>query len=1090
MHSMSFLKLLILNLKTLVFSISLVMVATAQAQTLLMRQPALSDDHLAFVYGGDIWIAGANGENPRRLTSHPAVEENPKFSPDGNWLAFTANYENNRDVYVIAVDGGQARRLTWHPGTDTVNGWSPDGDYVLFASAREIRNGRSNQLYHVAFEGGFPEKLMEAVAVEGVWSDDGRRIAYRPYQAAHRSTSGWRLHRGGSTPPIWIIDTQSQKVEKIPHPRANEMNPMWNGDMVYFVSDRDDRASNLYSYNTRNGDINKLTEESQWDIGAADIHNDRIVYEAGGRLKIYDLSNNRLSEVAIDIKPDSAQARPQWKDVSANIQNIELSPTAQRALITARGEVFTVPLKNGSTRNLTGTSGVRESGAIWSPIGDKIAYISDFGSMHTLIIADQTGRGDKQSFPLGDTDYYSLLAWGSNGDKLIYEDNHLNLFFLDTISGAKTLIRTDLRRAGTAVAVSPDGNWLAYTQTLANHLSKIMLYNFGTSESHEVTDGMSYAWSPTFSRDGQYLYFTASTNAGPQQVGLDMSTQELPLRNAIYVLVLAADGKSPLLPKSGDEAPPEDDGDEEDSNSVQVNIALDKIQRRLVALPVPERNYSNLNVADDGNLYFIDRRQPGASNDLPSSERQAIHTLSRFDFEDKEVSLVKDEVASYIMSGDGKKLLILGPGQALLTADIADEIKPEPLNTADVRAFIDPREEWRQIFDEVWRMEHQFFYAENMHGLDWQGIRDKYEPLLEHVSTREDLSLLLVQMIAELQVGHNRTGGGDVHTEDSVSIGLLGADLRIENNRYRVAKIYSGEQWNPFLKSPLAPPGIGVSEGDYILSVNGVAVDDNTNIYSLFANTVGKQVALQVNSAPNFENSREITVEPIANDSALRHWNWIEENRKYVEKQTGGRVGYIYLPDTAAGGYTYFNRMFFAQSDKEAMIIDERRNGGGQAANYITDVLGRNYLASWRDRDGMTFDTPGGAIYGPKVMLVDQDAGSGGDFLPYAFKHQGLGKLIGTRTWGGLIGISANPSLIDDGSLVVPFFRFYTPGGDWRIENEGVAPDIEVDLEPDAVNHGVDTQLDTAIQDVLAQLENYQPIRQNAPPQLPTVLGQ
>lgn len=1086
------------SLTVIRFAIILVVASASlysNAQTMLMRQPTISQERIAFVYGGDIWVANQDGSEPRHLTTHPAIEERPRFSPDGNWVAFTAAYENNRDVYVISVDGGQARRLTWHPGTDDVIGWNPDGSRILFTSPREIRNSRSAQLFQISIEGGFPEKVMDAVAVDGAWSEDGTHIAYQPYWAAHRGTSGWRLHRGGATPPIWIIDTQSNKVEKIPHPRANDLNPMWRGNNVYFVSDRDDQAANLYSYDLNSKQINKLTEETNWDIRGADIHNEKIIYQAGGRLKIYNLATNRLTELTIQINPDSEQTRPQWKKVASNIQNIELSPTAQRALVTARGEIFTVPLKEGSTRNLTGTSGVRESDAIWSPRGDKIAYISDAGSVHTLVVVPQTGRGNKQAFLLGETDYYSLLAWGVNGEKIVYEDNHLNLYVIDIVQGERTLIRTDLRRAGSAVAVSPDGKWLAYTQTLPNFLSKIKLYEFESQQSFEVTDGMSFAWSPAFSRDGEYLFFTASTNAGPSQVGLDMSTQEKPLRNAIYALVLSSDGKSPILPPTGDEEiikleDSAEGGVEEGNQDVVLTIALENLQRRLVALPVPERNYSDLSVAEDGTLYFLDRRQPGVSNDLPSSEQQAVHGLSRFDFESKKMSLVKEDVANYIMSADGKKLLIQGPNQVLLTADIAEEIKPESLNTSDIKAFIEPRAEWQQIFDEVWRMEQQFFYAENMHGLDWKSIREKYEPLLSYVTTREDLNLLLVEMIAELQVGHNRIGGGDVHREDSVAIGLLGADLRVENNRYRVAKIYTGEQWNPFLKAPLSPPGIGVSEGDYILSINGVELDGNTNIYSLLAQTVGKQVALEVNDATGFENSREIIVEPIENETALRRWNWIEENRLYVEEKTDGRVGYIYLPDTAAGGFTYFNRMFFAQVDKEAMIIDERRNGGGQAANYITDILGRNYLASWRDRDGLTFDTPGGAIYGPKVMLVDQDAGSGGDFLPYAFKRQQLGTLIGTRTWGGLIGISANPSLIDGGSLVVPYFRFYTPDGDWRIENEGVMPDIEVALEPDAYNRGIDSQLERSIEEIMAQLEGYESIRKTQPPALPTVLGQ
>lgn len=1066
----------------------------AQNQTLLIQQPTISDSNIAFVYGGDIWISDLDGAGARRLTSHPATESNPKFSPNGQWIAFSANYEGNTDVYVISVNGGQADRLTWHPQADTVNGWSNDGAHVLFASAREIRNSRSNQLYHIALTGGFPEKLMEAVAVEGSWAPDGRRIAFRPHWAAHAGSSGWRLHRGGATPPIWIIDTESQEVEKVPHPRANETNPMWSGDVVYFLSDRDDRAVNLFSYDTNSKTVNQLTEETQWDIRAADINNDTILYEVGGRLKTYNLNNNRVSDVMISINPDSPQTRPSWKDASSNIQNIQLSPTAQRALITARGDVFTVPLNDGSTRNLTTTAGVRESDALWSPLGDKIAYISDLNSVHQIVVADQTGRGDEEFFELGVTDYYSLLAWGKQASRLIYEDNHLNLYSLDLTTRQHTLIRTDMRRIGTSISISPDDQWLAYTEGLSNYFSTIVLYNFETQESLQLTDGMSVAWSPAFSRDGQTLYFTASTNAGPLQVGLDMSTQERPLRSAIYAAVLAADGKSPLLPKSGDEEATSTANDDEESEANEAEpvtvIDFENIQRRLVALPIPERNYSNLTIAEDGSLFYLERVQPGGSNELPSSERRAINYLNRFDFESKEVTMVKDEIANYIMSEDGKTLLLMGPGQALLTATIAEKIEPSPLSTNDVKMFIDPREEWAQIFDETWRMEKQFFYAENMHGLDWNAVRDRYAELLPYVSTREDLNVLLREMIAEMQVGHNRVSGGDIHQETRVRIGLLGADLRIENGAYRIKKIYTGEQWNPFLKAPLSAPGIGVDEGDYIIAVNGIELSPSINIYSLFAETAGDQVTLLVSDSPSATESREAIVEPVSSERALRQWNWIEQNRKTVEEKTDGRVGYVYLPDTAGGGYTYFNRMFFSQVDKEALIIDERRNGGGQAANYITDVLGRGYLGSWSDRDGMIYDTPGGAMYGPKIMLVDQDAGSGGDFLPYAFSHQNIGTLVGTTTWGGLIGISANPSLIDGGSLVIPFFRFFSTEGDWRIENEGTSPDIEVQLEPDGTNAGIDTQLERGIEEALSQLEDYEAIKLREAPPLPTRLGQ
>jgi len=1079
-------------------------IANSQEPTLLLKQPALSQTNIAFVYGGDIWITDRQGNSPRRVTSHPAVEFNPKFSPDGQWIAFSAAYENNTDVYVVAVSGGTPRRLTWHPQSDFVNGWTPDGTRVLFASQREMRNGRSRQLYEVPVGGGYPTKVMDAVAVEGAWSADRKRLAYRPYWSAFEGSSGWRLHRGGATPPIWIIGANGQGVEKIPHPRANETNPMWLGKDVYFLSDRDNRAVNLFKYDTTTKAVTQVTSEAEWDVKSADTYGDTVIYAVGGGLKTYNSRTGAIASVNVFIKPDAPQLQPRWKNAASTIQRIDLSPTGKRALLTARGDVFTVPIKDGSTRNLTSTSGVREYDAVWSPKGDKVAYVSDAGSVHKLIVVDQTGMGDKRTFELGEPFFYSIMKWSADGKKIVYRDNHLNLYAINLDTGRSQLIDSDSRRSERNVSISPDSRWLAYTHSAPNYFDQIKLFDFDTGKSAQLTNVLAWSTYPAFSRDGKYLYFAASTNAGPLQAGLDMTSQEKPLRSAIYVAVLAADGQSPVLPKSGDEGADEDTPDKELKDAattkadkkgadakkeVKVKIDLDGIERRLVALPVAERFYTDLDVAEDGSVYFIERQQPGITIEPPDNDDSAVDQLKRFDFKKKEVSLVKDQIRNYILSYDGKQLLIQGAKNALFAAEVAEKVEPKPVKTDDVKSLVDPREEWRQIFDETWRMEKEFFYADNMHGIDWQAVRSRYEPLLKHVTTREDLNALIVDMIAELQVGHNRAGGGDVHRETPVKVGLLGADLRVENGRYRIRKILTGEDWNPFLKAPLAAPGLGINTGDYILAINGVELEANTNIYARLGETVGKQVTLTVNGRPQLAGSRQVIVEPIDSEVVLRQWNWIDENRRYVEQKTNGRVGYIYLPDTADGGYTYFNRMFFAQVDKEALIIDERKNNGGQAANYVIDVLNRKYLSSWKDRDGLVFDTPAGGLYGPKVMLIDQDAGSGGDFLPYAFRHTGLGKLIGTRTWGGLIGISANPNLIDGGNVVVPFFRFFTPEGKWAVENEGVVPDIEVELEPDAVNRGVDTQLDRGIAELMQALQTYRPIKQNQAPALPTELG-
>jgi tricorn protease len=1063
-------------------------------QTLLLRQPAMSKDHITFVYGGDIWLANRKGNNVRRLSSHPAIESHPKFSPDGQWIAFSANYDNNVDVYVIPVQGGQPKRLTWHPEDDIVNGWTPEGQHIVFTSAREILNSRSQQIYHISRKGGFPNKLMEGVVAQGTWSEDGKRFAYNPYVPAYQRSSGWRQHRGGSTPPIWIIDPGTQQVEKIPHVRANDTNPMWIGNDVYFISDRNSGAANLFRYNTGNQQLSQLTHETVWDIRHADAYGKKIIYEVGGRLKELDVKQLNEKEIVVSIKADSPQLRAQWKDAEKTIQNIALSPTGKRALISARGEVFTVPIKEGSTRNLTNSAGVREKDATWSPKGDKIAYISDSEGKQRLTIINQSGMGESKSYPLGESAYFYLLSLTADAEHAIVEDNHLNLYAINLNSGKRVLVATDSRRDDPQPALSPDGKWLAYRHLGENYFGDIILYHFESGKHTKLTNGMVHTASPSFSKDGKYLYFMASTNAGPGRLEFNMSSQERPIRQGIYAVILEKAGKSPVFLES-DEEPAykqgndKKNGDEDKPETPVVAIDINGIKQRIVALPIPERNYGRLSSADDGSLYYMEYMQPGVSQDLPGTDTEASSTLHRFDFETKESNVVKEKMSDYVLSFDGKHLLIKAEKEQLLQGEIKEKLDLKPVALDGLKTFIDPRKEWAHIFDETWRMERDFFYDEKMHGLDWKKIKQRYQALLPYVSTREDLNLLLVEMIAELQVGHNRISGGDTHREKTIQVGLLGADLRVENGYYRIKTIYSGDQWSPFLEAPLAEPDLDVSEGDYILAVNGVPIGPRENIYSRFEDTAGKQITLTINSRAQEKDARDIVVKPVKNDNLLRRWYWVEKNRQYVDKKTQGRVGYIYLPDTGDGGFKYFNRMFFAQADKEALIIDERRNDGGQAANYITNLLSQHYLAGWKDRDGLTMHTPTGAVYGPKVMLIDQDAGSGGDFLPYSFRSMKLGPLIGTTTWGGLIGISANPELIDGGDLVVPHFRFFTPEGQWAIENEGVSPDIEVQLETVDVNKGIDTQLERAIVEIQAQLKTYTPVIQKTAPVPPTLLN-
>lgn len=1077
--------------------------ALVQAEsTLLLRQPALSAEKLAFVYAGDIWVAERDGSGPRRLTADPAEENTPIFSPDGGLIAYRAEYEGHSDVYVIPADGGQPKRLTWHPGDDVPVAWAPDGSAVAFVSPREREHGRSAQLYHANLDGGLPEKQMAARIYRGTYDADGKRLAYIPHTSGYNGlfggSAGWKGYRGGTTPAVNIMDLDEEAVVTVPGAGATNFNPMWLDGRLYFLSDREDKTFNLYRYDPADQDLTRVSDERDWDIRAAGGHGDTIVYEAGGRLKSLDLASGEAENIDIRISPDLPQLRTQWKSADKNIQDISFSATGKRALITARGEVFTVPVEHGSTRNLTDSPGTREYTALWSPDGERVAYVVDSRDGQTLVVADQAGKAVSKRVELG-PHFYRLLAWGGGDEpRIAYQDNHLGLHLLDPESGDHEKIAENARREGFDVAFSPDGRWLAYTLEQPNFHRRLMLYSVADGEHTAVTNPYADVAAPAFGREGKYLYFAASTNSGPLQVGLNMTSQERPYRAGLYALVLAADGKSPLHPRTGDENGDEEEEDSNDDNGnggkddepPETTVDLDGMAGRIVGLPVGKRNYARLGVADDGKLYYIDQVQPGVSDEPPGKKLQSRNKLVRFDFEEREAQDVLEEVADYTLSSDGRKLLIRKVDDSLVTADVDKEIEIEKLDTSGVRMRIDPREEWIQIFNEVWRMEKEFFYADNMHGLDWDAVYERYRPLVDHVGRREDLNDLMVQMIAELQVGHNRVGGGDVHEPDSVKTGLLGANLETHDGRYRIEKIYTGEQWNPFLDAPLADPGNAAREGEYILAVNGRKLTAGDNIFARLKDQVGKQVTLEVGPETDGDDAREIVVEPVESENQLRLWAWIEENRRQVEEATDGRVGYIYLPNTASAGYTYFNRFFFSQLDKEALIIDERSNSGGQAANYITDVLSRDHLAGWKDRDGLIYKTPAGAMHGPKVMLIDQDAGSGGDFLPYSFRELDLGPLIGTRTWGGLIGIAANPGLTDGGSLSVPFFRFFDTDKEWSVENEGVAPDIEVRLDPVATNNGRDTQLERAIEVIMERLDDFEPTVPREAPPLPTELGQ
>ncbi|TVQ34952.1 MAG: peptidase S41, partial [Wenzhouxiangella sp.] len=726
----------------------------AAEPTHLLRQPAVSADHLAFVYAGDLWVSERDGSNPRRLTTSPAEENNPHFSPDGRLIAFAADHEGNTDVYVISIDGGNPTRLTWHPGNDIPVGWSADGQSVAFASQRESDHGRSAQLYHVSLDGGAPIKQMEARFFRGQWHEDGQRLAYIDFGPAYNGLygggAGWRGYRGGTTPSIRVLNPATGEVQAIPGERVNDINPLWYGESVLFLSDRDDKIFNLFLADPASGEAERLTDQETWDIRWAARHGDQVVFEAGGRLHEFDLETRSQRTLDISLNPDLPQRQPGWRNVRSNIQGVNISPTGQRLVITARGDVFTVPVKHGSTRNLTRTDGVREYPALWSPAGEQIAWIVEALDGQTLVIADQSGLGERREFSLG-PDFYQLQAWDADNGRIVFSDNRLALHVIDLGNGRVREIARNTRQGGFMVALSPDGRYLAHTLRQPNYLRDLVIHDFNTGTSRVVTEGMADVGSPAFSPDGAYLYFAASTNSGPVQFSLDMSSQERPFRAGIYALVLAADGESPLKPRSSEEEPRNgNDNDEDNDKDKSTRIDFDGLMARKVALPVAEGNYDALAVANDGSLFYIHRTQPGATVEPPGEQWARDHRLVRFDFDKREASTLLTGVQAFELAAAGKHLVIQRADSSLVVAEAGSSLDPENVDLSDLRMFIDPRQEWAQIFDEGWRFQRDFFYAENLHGLDWDAIYAQYRPLLDHVGRREDLNELMVEMIAEL----------------------------------------------------------------------------------------------------------------------------------------------------------------------------------------------------------------------------------------------------------------------------------------------------------------------------------------------------
>jgi tricorn protease len=1079
---------------------------------LLLRFPTVSKSQIVFNYAGDLWTVSRDGGEARRLTAGIGTETLPYFSPDGTMIAFTGEYDGNRDVYVVAAAGGVPRRLTYHPADEFVAGWTPDGKKILFSSWGSSFMHFEDQLYTVPVEGGFPTAVPLPVAEDASFSPDGTHIAYVPHP---KWQEAWKRYHGGQTTPIWIADLKDSSTVKIPRDNSNDHHPMWVGDTIYFLSDRNGPVG-LFAYNTRTKQVSEALHSDGLDFKTASAGPGAIVIEQFGAIKLYDLQTHEARNITIRIDGDIAAVRPHFAKVeSRRIQNFGLSPTGARAVFEAWGEIFTVPTDKGDIRNLTNSPAVADRDPAWSPDGKSIAYFSDESGEYELSIRDQNGIAPVRHINLGNPpSFFYSPTWSSDSKKIAYTDKRLQLWYVDLDNPVPKLVDTDyywtFANATTAQTWSPDNKWLAYIRQLPSGIHAVFVYSLEQGKSFQITDGMSDALFPVWDKNGKYLYFTASTNVGLAGAGLDMTSDEHRVTRSVYVAVLSKDEKSPLAPesdeeKSKEEKKPDEDKDEakdksgddkdkdKDKNkkddAVVVKIDIDGISQRVLSLPIPAKNYTNMVGGKSGILFLSEGPLVVTEDDYPNVSL----TIQKFDLSKRKVDKVLEDVNDFAVSFNGEKILYR-KGDSWSTASPDDgpgggggAPKPGfgPLKLDAWEVYVEPRAMWKQIYGETWRIERDFFYDPHFHGLDLEKAKAKYAPYLDGIASREELTYLFQECLGEMTVGHMFVGGGEVNPEPKkVKGGLLGADYSLENNRYRVARVYNGENWNPGNEAPLTQPGVNVKAGDYILAVNGRELHANDNVYSFFENTAGKQVVLKVGSNPDGKDSREVTVVPVDSEENLRYLAWIESNRRRVDEATGGRVAYVHVPNTAGGGYTSFNRYYFSQVGKQAAIIDERFNEGGQLADYIIEYLKRPLLSKVVTRDGHDWSSPSEAIYGPKVMMINEMSGSGGDALPWYFRKNAIGPLIGKRTWGGLVGIGGYPELIDGGRVTAPRAAIYGLDGDWEVENHGVAPDVEVDLDPAAWRQGRDSQLEKAIEVVMLQLKQH-PLQEVKRPSYP-----
>ena len=1064
--------------------------------TRLLRQPSISSTHIVFSYGGDIWITDFDNQKILRLTSTPAVESNPHFSPDGKWIAFNSNRSGNQAVYIVSIEGGSPKRLTWHPSSCTVCGWSTDGKSVLYATSRDNAPSGFDRLWTVPAEGGPSTMVTNQWATDGSFSPDGKQIVIDRVQ---RWDVEWRHYRGGQNTPLVILNLGDQVEKLLPNESTIDIQPLWLGDTIYFLSDRD-WTSNIWSYTPASGELKQVTHFTGSDIKWLGGSGNKLTFERDGYLHLLDLTSNDSRQLTITINADFPWAETKWEDVTKSAGSVSLSPTGKRVIMEARGEIFTIPAENGDARNMTHTSGAADHAPVWSPKGNEIAWFSDAdGKGYALLIASQDGLSKPRSISIGESKMAWEPAWSPDGKLIAFVDDKVRIRIVDVVKGT---IKTadvggvNIERGDMGLTWSHDSKWLAYTKTGTNNFRQIKVWSAKDNSIYALTNSFADSFSPAWDRDGHHLYFLASTDLALGSGWANTSSITSDPSYSAYIINLRKDDLSPFKPRSDEELKAEEKKQEPDAEKTSkgklpekktdkdstktqtkepepVLIDFENIERRTVALPLPRGNY-RLIVSGPPATMFIGEQKPNITG-------LVIH---KFTLEKREAKEYISGASQVSVSNDGNKMLaninndwkIMNTSSA--TGNDGTSVK------INLKVQLNRSEEWKQIFEEAWRYERDYFYDPNMHGRNWNEVYEKYSPLIPYVRHRTDLTYVLDQVNGELSVGHSFVFGGDFPEVDKPSVGLLGADLIAENKHWKISRIYTTESWNPELSSPLDRPGIKIQEGYYLVGINGREITDMDDPFQFLDGTIDVQTTLHINKTPDFAGSWQEVVKPITSEFNLRQRAWVEDNRRIVDKLSDGKLAYVWVPNTGNSGFISFNRYFFAQQDKKGAIIDERFNGGGSLDDYMVDLMNRKLRAAITNEvpQGIPFRLPAG-ILGPKVLLINELSGSGGDFFPWVFRQQKIGPLIGTRTWGGLVKSSVHYALVDGGGLTAPDNAVFDPiNNKWIAENEGISPDIEVRQDAVSLSKGSDPQLERAVKEALKLLDQQGEIKITPPP--------